>query len=69
MQYNNNENEIDRIVERLEKRAKELYPDVAELYTASEFAKIAGRSRATIYRLPCRKTYMSIRDYVIRMYR
>lgn len=60
--------EIERIVEEFKKRAEELYPDKTALYTASEFAKISGRSVSTIYRLPNRKKLMSIREYVIRMH-
>ena len=61
--------EIDAIVDEYKKRAKELFPEIAGMYTASEFAKISGRSVSTIYRLPDRKKLMSIREYVIRLHR
>ena len=60
--------EIDLIVEEFKKRDEEIFPEKIALYTASEFAKISGRSVSTIYRLPNRKKLMSIREYVIRMH-
>lgn len=62
------EEEIERIVEEYRKKAEELFPDITGMYTASEFAKISGRSLSTIYRLPDRKKHMSLREYVIRMH-
>ncbi len=61
--------EIEVIVNEYKERATELFPEITGLYTASEFAKISGRSVSTIYRLPDRKKLMSIREYVIRLHR